>query len=98
MKPDIYWDTTSESYDPLKLLKFVDKTILSQTEDQYYYATVYNKNCELYGFHQQNLTNEQYYEIFNTKIYVGEAISITRQHHLLMEDTAQETFFFNDLS
>ena len=46
----------------------------------------------MYVFNQQNLTNEQYYELLNTKVYVGEAIGITIQHHVLVEYTAQETF------
>ena len=32
---------------------------------------------------KQNFTDEQYYEIFNTKVDVGEAIGITIQHPLL---------------
>jgi hypothetical protein len=41
MKHDLDWNSTSESYDPLTLLKLIEKTILAQTEDQYPYATVY---------------------------------------------------------
>ena len=37
------------------------------------------------------MTNEQYYERFNKIVDVGEAIFITRQYRVLMEDTAQET-------
>ena len=93
MKHDPDWYTTSESYNPLTLLKLIEKTILAQTEDQYCYVRVYNQVCSLYCLHQHNLTNEHYYEIFNTKVDVGEAIVITRQHHVLMEYMAQETFF-----
>ena len=64
---------------------------MAHTEDQYFYATVYDKECALYGFNQHNLKNEQYYERFNANIDVGEAIGITRQHRFLMEYTAQET-------
>ena len=41
MKHDADWMLASESYDPLTLLKLIEKTILAQTEDQYPYATVY---------------------------------------------------------
>ena len=47
------------------------KIILAQTEDQYFYAKVYNQECALYGFNQHNLTNEHYYEQFGTNVYVG---------------------------
>ena len=42
MNYDPDWDTTSESYDPLTLLKLIEK-MLAQTEDQYCYATLYNQ-------------------------------------------------------
>ena len=46
------------------------------------------------------MTNEQYYELFNTKVDVGEAIGITIQHSVIMEDTSQENFnkSFDNLS
>ena len=53
---------------------------------------MYDQECAMCSFNKQNLTNEHYYEQFNTKVDFGETISITRQHHVLMEDTAQETF------
>ena len=64
---------------------------MAQIEDQYLFAIVYNKECALYGFNQHNLTNEQYYEVFNTKVDVGEDIGIISQQRVLMEYTAQET-------
>ena len=61
---------------------------------------MYNKECALYVFQQHNLINEQYYEIFITKVGVGESINTTVQHHGVMKDTAQEKFKnkFDDLS
>ena len=50
---------------------------------------MYYQECALYGFQQHNLKNEQNYERFNTKVYAGEYIGITRQHRVLTEDTAQ---------
>ena len=58
MKHDPDWTTASESYDPLTLLRLIEKTILAQTEDQYPYATVYEQECALYTFTQATLTNE----------------------------------------
>jgi hypothetical protein len=100
MKHDTDWTSASESYDPLTLLRLIEKTILAQTEDQYPYATVYEQECTLYSFTQNSLTNEQWYERFNTKIDVGTAIGVTRQHQILLEHVAAEngTTKFQDLS
>ena len=59
---------------------------------------MYDQNCALYRFNQQNLTNEQYYEQFNNNVDVVLAIGTTIQHHVIMEYTAQESYFFDDLS
>ena len=83
MKHDLDWYNTIESYNPITILKIIEK-ILSQTEDQYCFTTVYTQECALHCFNQQNLTNNHYYESFNTKDNFGEAIVITRQHGVLM--------------
>ena len=71
MKHDTDWDNTSESYDSITLLKWIERKILDQTKDQCCYATSYKPECALYGFNQHNLTNEQSYERFNTKVDFG---------------------------
>jgi hypothetical protein len=91
MKHDPDWTAASESYNPLIFFRLIEKTILAQTEDQYPYATVYEQELALYGFAQNALSNEQWYERFNTKIDVGSAIGITRQHQVLLEHVAAET-------
>jgi hypothetical protein len=90
MKHDPDWMPASKSYDPLTLLRLIEKTILAQTEDQYPYATVYEQECALHSFQQNALTNEQWYERFNTKIDVGSAIGVTRQHQILLDHVAAE--------
>jgi hypothetical protein len=91
MKYDSNWTSASGSYDPLTLLRLIEKTILAQTEDQYPYATVYKQECALYTFTQNSLANKQWYERFNTKIDIGTAIGVTRQHQILLENVATET-------
>jgi hypothetical protein len=92
MKHDPDWTTASESYDPLILFKLVEKTVLAQTEDQYPFATVYEQECTLYSFNQNTLSNEQWYERFNTRIDVGTAIGVTRQHQVLLEHVSSEAY------
>jgi hypothetical protein len=64
--------------------------ILAQAEDQYLFATVYNQEQAFYAFQQDSLSNPQWYERFNTKVDVGAAISVTRQHKVLLEYVAME--------
>ena len=71
---------------------------MAQNEGKYIYATVYDKECVLYDFKQDNLTTKKHDERLNTKVDVVEDIGITRQHYVLMEDIAQETVkTFDDL-
>jgi hypothetical protein len=90
MKQDTDWNTVSTSYDPLTLYRLIEKTVLAQTEDQYPFATVYDQELGFYSFKQEGLTNPQWYAHFNTKVDVGEAIGVTRQHKVLLEYVAQE--------
>jgi hypothetical protein len=90
MKQDADWITVSTSYDPLSLYRLIEKTILAQTEDQYPFATVHAQELVFYSFKQDSLTNPQWYERFNTKVNVGTAIGVTRQHKVLLEYVAME--------
>ena len=91
MKQDTDWHTVSTSYDPLTLGCLIEKTILAQTEDQYPFATVYDQELSFYGFWQESLSNPQWYEQFNTKIDIADAIGVTRQHKVLLEYVSKET-------
>jgi hypothetical protein len=99
MDQDTYWNTVSISYDPLTLYQLVERTVLAQTEDQYPFATVYAQELSLYSFNQDNLSNPQWYARFNTKVNVSGAIGVTRQHKVLLEYLAQESYSraFTDL-
>ena len=87
----------SVSYNPLQLYHLIEGVILEQTEDQYPFAKIYEQEQSLYSFRQENLTSTQCYERFNTKIDVGTAIGVTRQHEALLnyfgnENTARATY------
>ena len=76
------------SYNPLQLINIIEKTVLAQTEDQCPFAIVYEQELLLYSFHQNNTKNDQWYERFKTKVYVGKFIGVTRHHSVLFEWTA----------
>jgi hypothetical protein len=92
MKQDTDWAVVSTSYDPLTLYRLIEQTILAQTEDQYPFATVYDQELLFYLFKQETLSSPQWYERFNTKVDVSESISVTRQHKVLLEYMAQESY------
>lgn len=54
------------------------------------FATVYDQEIMFYLFRQETLSNPQWYEGFNTKVDVREAIGLTRQYKVLLEYVAQE--------
>ena len=99
MKQDPNWDTASTIYDPLKFVALIENTILVHTEYQYSFTTVYEQEVAFYSFCQQNLTNEQCCDRFNTKLDIRSAIGVTRQHKVLLEYVAQESNIkYNDMS
>jgi hypothetical protein len=63
---------------------------MKQDEDQYPFATVYDQELAFYSFRQDSLSNPQWYERFNTKVDVGAAIRVTRQHKVLFEYVAMK--------
>jgi hypothetical protein len=66
--------------------------MLAQTEDQYPFSTVYDQELLFYSFKQETLSNPQWYERFNTKVDVSEEIGVTRQHKVLLDYVAQESY------
>jgi hypothetical protein len=78
MKQDPDWITVSILYDPLTLYRLIERTVLSQTKDQYPFTIVYDQELEFYSFKQESLSNPQWYEHFNTKADVGDAIGVNR--------------------
>ena len=77
MKYDPDWGKSSMPYDPLQILALTEKSILDQTKDQYPFATFYKQECSVYSFSPNTLSNDKWYEQFNTSIDVGSDIGVT---------------------
>jgi hypothetical protein len=92
IRQDTDWAVVSTSYDPITLYFLIERTILAQTEDQYPFTTVYDQELSFYSFKQETLSNPQWYERFNNKVDVSEAIGVTRQHKVLLDYVAQESY------
>ena len=85
------WNATKISYNPLNLLQLIENTTLTQAEDQYPFATIYEQEHAFYSFRQETLSSPQWYEQCNTKVDVASSIGVTRQHKVLLDFLAQET-------
>ena len=46
------WNATKISYNPLNLLQLIENTTLTQAEDQYPFATIYEQELTFNTFHQ----------------------------------------------
>ena len=91
MKQDVMWTTVATSYNRLQLIRIIEKTVLALAKDQYPFAIVYEQELLIYSFHQNTMTNYQWYERFNTKVDVGTAIGVTRHHSIILEWNSQST-------
>ena len=60
MKQDTSWTKVSTSYDPLSLLGFIEKTLMSQSQDTYPCVTVYEAQISIMGYHQNTQSNDEY--------------------------------------
>ena len=91
MKQDSDWTTVSTSFNPLALYSLIEKTVLTQSETLYQFATIYAQEQAFYSFRQDTtMSNTQWYERFNTKLDVGTAVGVTHQHKGLLDCVAME--------
>ena len=56
----------------------------------YPFAKVQKQERTLYTFHHNDLTNDQWYNKFNTRPDVDNDIRVTRQHKVLIEHLSKE--------
>ena len=92
MKQDGQWSTVSASYKPLDLYKLIERVILKQTEDQYPVAAVWEQLVSVYSAKQGNMTNNEWYERFTTKIEVAESVGCEFEFPKIWEYCAQVTY------
>ena len=88
MKFDKGWSAVSDSNEPLKLIALIELLVLAQTSNQYPYAAIYDQEAALYQFKQDQLSNQAWYEQFNTKADVATSIGATHVHRILCQHTA----------
>jgi hypothetical protein len=74
MKQDEAWTAVSASYKPLELYKLIKRVVLKQTEDQYPVAAIWDQMTAVYSVRQGNLSNNEWYKRFTTKVIVAESV------------------------
>jgi hypothetical protein len=77
MKQDKNWATVSVSYKPLELYKLIEQVILKQTEDQYPVAALWEQLSNVANAKEGNLTNNELYDCFNTKVEVAKSVGVS---------------------
>ncbi len=78
MKQDADWQAASDSYDPLKLLKLIEKSILKQSDNQYEIGIIIEQLKLLLAYWQDDgVTNAVYYNQFKTRVDVAEHIGVS---------------------
>ena len=84
------WDKITKEKKPTALLELTHNMVHEQTSDQCAVAAVYEQQQAMCGFQQNNLTNDQWCERFNTKVDVGKAVGVGHQHPAILEYATKE--------
>ncbi len=91
MKQDANWQAVSDSYDPLKLLKLIEKFILKQPYNQYNIGIVFKQLKLLLVYRQDDgVTNALYW--FKTRVNVAEHIGVFIDNPDLWDWKSQELY------
>ena len=88
MKQDKNWAAVSISYKPLELYKSIERVILKQLEDQYPVAALWEQLST--NAKQGNLTSNEWYDRFNTKVEVAESVGVGFEFEKIWENCAQD--------
>jgi hypothetical protein len=93
MKQDADWQAASDSYDPLTLLKLIEKFILKQSDNQYKIGIIIELLKLLLVYRQDDgVTNAVYYDQFKTMVDVAEHISVSFDNPTLWDWKSQELY------
>ena len=90
MKQDKNWAAVSVSYKLLELYKLIKRVILKQTEDQYPVTALWEQLTNVVNAKQGNLTNNKWYDRFNTKVEVAKSVGVNFNFEKIWEYCAQE--------
>jgi hypothetical protein len=93
MKQDADWQAVSDSYNPLKLLKLIEKFILKQSNNQYKIGIINEQLKLLLAYWQDDgVTNAVYYDQFKTRVDVAKRIGVSSDNPVLWDWKSQELY------
>ncbi len=100
MKQDADWQVVSDSYDPLTLLKLIEKIILKQSDNQYKIGIIMEQLKLLLAYRQDDgVTNAAYYDRFKTRVdvavFYNEAVLIPKLKNMAKSMADFSTFLQN---
>lgn len=91
MKQDNDWVTVSTSFDPIALIKLVEKFVLKQSDNQYKIAVVIAEQLSILTFRQEDqVSNATYYDRFTTRVEVGRQTGVCYHTPELLKNKAVE--------
>jgi hypothetical protein len=86
MKQDVDRQAVSDSYNPLKLLKLIEKFILKQSNNQYKIGIIIEQLKLLLVYWQDDgVMNAAYYNQFKTRVDVMENIGVSFDNPVLWD-------------
>ncbi len=91
MKQDTDWVTISGSFDPISLLKLIEKFVLKQSDNQYKMAVLIAEQLSILTFRQDNqIGNATYFDRFTTRVEVACQAGVCYHSPDLLEEKATE--------
>jgi hypothetical protein len=91
MKQDTEWVAISKAFDPILLLKLIEKFVLKQLDNQYATAVLIAEQLSILLFRQDDhLGNAAYYDCFTTRMEVARQAGVCYYSPALLEDKATQ--------
>ena len=87
MKQDTDWVSISDSFDPHRLFKLIERFVLKQSDNQYKTAVLIAEQLSILQFRQEDqLGNAAYYDRFTTRVEVARQAGVCYYSPDLLDD------------
>ena len=91
MKQDTDWVSISDSFDPHRLFKLIERFVLKQSDNQYKTAVLIAEQLSILQFRQEDqLGNAAYYDRFTTRVEVARQAGVCYYSPDLLDDKTMQ--------